>query len=124
LEGEPVTEHDVLVGFRLRLFTLAEELGDVSEACRLMGVDRSTYYRLKRRVDRWGLEALNVRERRRPRMSNQIGAHLEQRIIAFALGLPATDHAGSPPSWPERGAPALLSAPDDPTATAASNAPS
>jgi transposase InsO family protein len=89
LEGEPVTEHDVLVGFRLRLFTLAEELGNVSEACRVMGVDRSTYYRLKRKVDRWGLEALNVRERRRPRMPNQIGPHLEQRIIAFALGHPA-----------------------------------
>jgi transposase len=74
--------------FRLRLFTLAEELGNVSAACRLMGVDRSTYYRLKRRVDRWGLEALNVRERRRPRMPNEIGPHLEQRIVAFALGHP------------------------------------
>jgi transposase InsO family protein len=83
-----VTEHDALVGFRLRLFTLAEELGNVSAACRAMGVDRSTCYRLKKRVDRWGLEALNVRERRRPRMPNQIGPHLEQRIIAFALGHP------------------------------------
>jgi transposase InsO family protein len=83
-----VTEHDVLVGFRLRLFTLADELGNVSAACRAMGVDRSTYYRWKRRVDRWGLEALNVRERRRPRMPNQIGPHLEQRIVAFALGHP------------------------------------
>ena len=83
-----MTEHDVLVGYRLRLFTLAEELGNVSAACRAMGVDRSTYYRLKKRVDRWGLEALNVRERRRPRMPNQIGPHLEQRIIAFALGHP------------------------------------
>jgi transposase InsO family protein len=83
-----VTEHDVLVGFRLRLFTLADELGNVSAACRAMGVDRSTYYRWKQRVDRWGLEALNVRERRRPRMPNQIGPHLEQRIVAFALGHP------------------------------------
>jgi transposase InsO family protein len=83
-----MTEHDVLVGFRLRLFTLAEELGNVSAACRAMGVDRSTYYRLKKRVDRWGLEALNVRERRRPRMPNQIGPHLEGRIVAFALGHP------------------------------------
>jgi transposase InsO family protein len=83
-----MTEHDVLFGFRLRLFTLAEELGNVSAACRAMGVDRSTYYRLKRKVDRWGLEALRVRERRRPRMPNQIGPHLEQRVIAFALGHP------------------------------------
>jgi transposase len=81
-------EHDVLFGFRLRLFTLAEELGNVSAACRQMGVDRSTYYRLKKKVDRWGLEALRVRERRRPRMPNEIGPHLEQRIVAFALGNP------------------------------------
>jgi transposase InsO family protein len=83
-----MTEHDVLVGFRLRLFTLAAELGNVSEACRQMGVDRSTYYRLKRKVDRWGLEALRVRERRRPRMPNEIGPHLEQRIVAFSLAHP------------------------------------
>ena len=83
-----MTEHDVLVGYRLRLFTLAQELGNVSAACRAMGVDRSTYYRLKKRVDRWGLEALNIRERRRPRMPNQIGPHIEQRIVAFALGHP------------------------------------
>src|SRR5690349_4529 len=54
-----------------------------------MGVDRSTYYRLKAKVDRWGLEALNVRERRRPRMPNQIGPHLEEKIVAFSLGHPA-----------------------------------
>jgi transposase len=83
-----VTEHDVLVGHRLRLFALAEELGNVSRACRLMGVHRSTYYRLKKQVDRWGLEALNVREHRRARMPNQIGPHLEQRIVAFALAHP------------------------------------
>ena len=83
-----MTEHDVLVGVRLRLFTLAEELGNVSAACQAMGVHRSTYYRLKRRVDHWGLEALNIRERRRPRMPNEIGPHLEQRIVAFALARP------------------------------------
>jgi transposase InsO family protein len=83
-----MTEHDVLVGFRLRLFTLAEELGNVSAACRAMGVDRSTYYRLKHKVDRWGLEALRLRERRRPRMPNEIGPHLEGRIVAFSLGHP------------------------------------
>jgi transposase len=83
-----MSEHEVLFGFRLRLFSLAEELGTVSEACRLMGVNRSMYYRLKPRVDRWGLEALRVRERRRPRMPNELGPHLEQRIIAFSLAHP------------------------------------
>ena len=82
-----MSHDDVLFGYRLRLFTLAEEIG-VSPACRAMGVHHSTYYRLKRKVDRWGLEALRIRERRRPRMPNQIGPHLEQRVIAFCLGHP------------------------------------
>ena len=88
LKEERMSHDDVLFGYRLRLFTLAEELGNVSAACRAMGVHRSTYYEWKRKVDRWGLEALRVRERRRPRMPNQIGPHLEQKVIAFCLGHP------------------------------------
>ena len=34
------------------------------------------------------LEALRVRERRRPRMPNELGPHLEQRILAFSLAHP------------------------------------
>src|SRR5271157_5210149 len=83
-----MSHDDVLFRYRLRLFTLAEELANVSEACRRMGVSRQTYYRLKHRVDRWGLEALRVRERRRARQPNEIGPHLEQRIVAFSLAHP------------------------------------
>jgi transposase InsO family protein len=83
-----MTHDDVLFGYRLRLFTLAEELGNVSEACRQMGIARSTYYAWKPKLERYGLDGLRVRERRRPRMPNQIGPHLEHRILAFALGHP------------------------------------
>jgi hypothetical protein len=43
-----VAHDDVLFGYRLRLFTLAEEIG-VRPAGRAMGV----HYRLERKVDRW-----------------------------------------------------------------------
>jgi len=82
-----VTQDDVLFGYRLQLFALAGERG-VSEACRLMGVHRSSYYRWKREVDRQGLEMLRPRERRRPVMPNQLSPVVEQRIVAFALGHP------------------------------------
>jgi hypothetical protein len=95
-----MSHDDVLFGYRLRLFTLAEEIG-VRPACRAMGVHHSTYYRLKAKVDRWGLEALRIRERRRPRMANQIGPHLEQRIIAFSRTR-ASAPGGSPRSWGAR----------------------
>lgn len=82
-----MTQDDVLFGYRLQLFALASERG-VSEACRLMGVHRSTYYRWKGQVQRSGLEMLRPRERRRPQMPNQLSVMVEQRIVAFALGQP------------------------------------
>ncbi len=82
-----MTQDDVLFGYRLQLFALASERG-VSEACRLMGVNRSTYYRWKPEVERAGLEMLRPRERRRPQMPNQLSALVEQKIVAFALGHP------------------------------------
>jgi transposase len=82
-----VSKDDVLFGYRLRLFALAGEIG-VRPACRAMGVHHSTYYRWAARVERWGLEALRPRERRRPRMPNRLGPHLEQKVVAFALGQP------------------------------------
>ena len=53
-----------------------------------MGVNRSTYYRWKPEVERAGLEMLRPRERRRPRMPNQLSVLVEQKIVAFALGHP------------------------------------
>jgi transposase InsO family protein len=82
-----MTKDDVLFGYRLQLFALAQQRG-VSEACRLMGVHRSTYYRWKREVDRAGLEMLRPRERRRPQMPNQLAPMIEEKIVAFALGHP------------------------------------
>lgn len=49
---------DVLYGFRLRLFSLAEELGNVREACRIFGIHHSTYYRWRGPVLRGSLEIL------------------------------------------------------------------
>ena len=82
-----MTQDDVLFGYRLQLFRLAEEIGP-TKACRLMGVHRSTYYRLKGQVEASGLEMLRPRERRRPQMPNQLSELVEQRIVAFCLGHP------------------------------------
>src|SRR3954447_15090704 len=87
MEQSRMTQDDVLFGYRLQLFALVSERG-VSEACRLMGVHRSTYYRWRRQVQRSGLEMLRPRERRRPQMPNQLSVMVEQRIVAFALGHP------------------------------------
>lgn len=60
----------------------------VSRACRELGYHRSSYYRLRRQVERQGLEMLRQRERRLPRMPNQVPPWLEERVVAFSLGHP------------------------------------
>jgi transposase len=82
-----MSEDDVLFGYRLQLLDHAARTS-VSEACRTFGVHRSTVYRWKRLVDRHGLEVLRPRERRRPRMPNQLPAMVEERILAFAIAHP------------------------------------
>ena len=82
-----MSHDDVLFGYRLQLFDLAGRTS-VSHACRTFGVHRSTYYRWKAQVDRHGLEVLRPRERRRPRMPNQLPAMVEERIVAFAIAHP------------------------------------
>jgi transposase InsO family protein len=86
--GAAMVNDDVLYRFRLRLFSLAQELGNVRAACRTMGVHPSTYYRWREPVMRSGLEMLRPRERRPPRMPNQLSALVEHRIVAFSLGHP------------------------------------
>lgn len=82
-----MTNDDRLLGYRLQLFDYAARTS-VCEACRTFGVHRSTYYSWKKRVERHGLEILRPRERRPPRMPNQLSAHVEQRIVAFAIAHP------------------------------------
>lgn len=78
---------DVLFRFRVALFALAAKEG-VSAACRTFGVHRSMYYRWRPKVLLWGVDALRPRERRKPRMPNQIEPWTEDRVVAFALGYP------------------------------------
>jgi len=82
-----VLDSDVLFGFRLRLMELAAR-ESVSEACRVFGIHRSTYYRWKGMVERSGLEMLRPRERRLPRMPNQLSPVVETRVLAFSIAHP------------------------------------
>jgi transposase InsO family protein len=88
-----MTNDDVLFAYRLRVLASARELGSVAAACRMYGIHRSTYYRWKAMSDRFGLEILRPRERRRPQMPNAIPVLVEHRIIAFALGAPGSGPA-------------------------------
>ena len=45
---------------------LAQELGNVSKACKIMGLSRDTFYRYQNAVEEGGLEALVDKSRRKP----------------------------------------------------------
>ena len=82
-----MTNDDLLYRHRLLVFARAAEEG-VSQACRALGYHRSWFYRWKGRVEREGLEVLRPRERRAPRMPNQIPPWQEKQILAMALANP------------------------------------
>jgi len=82
-----MTQDDALFGYRQQLFALAARTS-VAHACRTFGVHRSTYYAWRRQVERYGLEALRPRERRTPKMPNQLSKMVEERVLAFSIAHP------------------------------------
>ena len=81
-----MTNHDALYGYRLQLFDLARRT-TVTNACRVFGVHRSTYYAWKLQVDRQGLDMLRPRERLAGPSRAGARSHLD-RASARAMGRP------------------------------------
>jgi len=78
-----------IIGNKLGLLNLAEELGNVSKACQMMGVSRDTFYRYKSARDEGGVEALLDKSRRKPNPKNRVEPQIEQAVLNFALEFPA-----------------------------------
>jgi ACT domain-containing protein len=49
---------DKIIRHKVGLLNLAEELGNVSQACKLMGMSRDTFYRYRSAVEDGGVDAL------------------------------------------------------------------
>ena len=78
-----------VIKHKVGLLNLAEELGNVSQACRLMGLSRDTFYRYKSAVEDGGVEALLDRSRRQPNLKNRVDERIEAAVLAQALEFPA-----------------------------------
>jgi len=74
---------------KVGLLNLAEELGNVSRACKVMGLSRDTFYRYKEAVEIGGVEALFEKSRRVPNLKNRTDEATEKAVLDFALEFPA-----------------------------------
>jgi len=82
-----------IIKHKTGLLNLAEELGNVSKACQVMGYSRDTFYRYKAAVDEGGVEALFERTRRKPNLANRVDLATEEAVIKFATDFPAYGQA-------------------------------
>ena len=81
--------NQTIIKHKLGLLNLAEELGNVSQACKVMGLSRDTFYRYKAAVDEGGVEALFDKTRRKPNHKNRVDEVIEAAVVAYAIEQPA-----------------------------------
>lgn len=74
---------------KVGLLNLAQELGNVSKACKIMGFSRETFYRYQRAVEDGGVESLLEKSRRQPNLLNRVDEVTEKAVCEFAIQFPA-----------------------------------
>ena len=80
-----LNSNEKIIKHKVGLLNLAEELGNVSQACKVMGMSRDTFYRYKMAVEEGGVAALLEKSRRRPNLKNRTDEATEAAVCQHAV---------------------------------------
>jgi molybdenum-dependent DNA-binding transcriptional regulator ModE len=78
-----------VIKHKIGLLNLAEELGNVSKTCRIMGLSRYTFYRYQKAIEQGGINAIVDQNRRKPNIKNRTDETTEAAVVAYAVEQPA-----------------------------------
>ena len=75
---------------KLGVLELSRQLGNVSQACKVFGYSRDSFYRFKKLYEEGGELALrDIVRQNRPNAKNRVAPELESRVVKMALDNPA-----------------------------------
>src|ERR1700692_3877352 len=84
-----MTKDQKIIKGKVGLLELARQLGNVSQACKVLASSRDSCYRLKELYDKGGELALQEMSRKKPILANRTAPEIEARIVEFSLEQPA-----------------------------------